>query len=254
MEHLNVFPRPRTDSELLRDRCGFLALGLSVLIGGCGLFGGGGKDGEFSDEQIAEMTPVVRARHVEVLRDGALLDMQAFKNSKGENLEALKEYTEKHRQTTRIIPQASECPNCYLFYGDGLRILGNYYWTLSRKLEIEAEKAAREDATKFRSKAKEHRATSLDYFRRSNQQYETAFSAGSSLDATFYLYAIENATHLNDLRSALEYLAGYARVVRPPPEERERVREWIERQRARFKQQYDRQQEDKLREELKQAG
>lgn len=171
---------------------------------------------------------VEKARELRRLREGADDCYARFVRSNGEALEELECFAEKHRQTTDLLSLA-DCPDCYLNYARGLRLLGNYYRTLERKLEGELEDVSGSRSSVLAEKRREAEEKVRHYYTRSNEVFDRYFTARPGGIA--YLWASRNAAELEDYDGALDYLDRYVRSLESPGE---RQRESIEEYRKRL--------------------
>ncbi|MCH2585832.1 MAG: hypothetical protein MK138_13795, partial [Planctomycetes bacterium] len=76
---------------------------------------------------------------------------------KGIDIEALTCFVDRRKSTVALFPNAIDCPSCYAHYGEALRMVGVYYWTLSLKQGEQAKKVAAARKASLAASSEENR-------------------------------------------------------------------------------------------------
>ena len=194
------------------------------------------------------LSSVEKAQRVKILREEADICMQRFVASQanadeGIDIEALLCFVEKRKLTAEVFPNAIDCPSCSAHYGEALRMVGVYYWTLSLKQGEQGKKAAAEQKASLAAFSKENREKANRNFKMALQQFNIHFSTGQFIPEAYWK-AFEAAYLLEQYNYALQYLKGYELNNTLNATESEKLRKWRERTKKR--------QNKKLRDEVRQ--
>jgi len=164
----------------------------AVLLDGCG------------QPSYVELGSVERAALITKLRKEAGDCLAIWRQSSGEDVDALKRYVELHGETTKVEPQL--CARCYLFYGTALSRLGLYYRDLVGALRKELEEAPASEREELEKKIAHYQNEVTRNFQLSNQQFEIYFRSGETIDPNDYLWVLRQHEALGEYRQALFYL------------------------------------------------
>jgi hypothetical protein len=179
----------------------------------------------------AKRVTEIRLKAEEVLKT---FQQEADDPEKGVGLEHLERYVAYERETTELFPSPSECPSCFARYGFGLQMLAEYFNTLRKAQEGEAEKidpgtqdrALQEKRTKLLELAQANDGRATKHFREALTQYNFHLRAGGPVDPRVYWRGFECASRIERYKEAIQYLELYERNSRLPKEEKDRVKKW----------------------------
>ena len=182
---------------------------------------------------VTGLSPKESARRITQLRNEADACLERFKQSRGVALEELECFTEKQYLTTQL-QGATDCPLCYLNYGWGLRLLGDYHRTRLEKIEEMLADASAAEAGALESKASEAREVVEEYFSRSIEMFELYIRTPGRHISDSFLWLSDNSQFLGDYEKAARYLDDYLRLLGNdlPPAERQRLERDLRRYRT----------------------
>jgi len=171
----------------------------------------------------------------------------------GASVEDLECYVEMQKRTTELFASPAECPSCFARYGEGLRMLGDYYRTLRLKQEQEARALAesarpadRERFAELTALAEKNEELAQRNYREALTQFNFHLRGPGPIDSRVYQKGFECATRLERYKVAIEYLQAWERNEQLSKEQKQYVDYWTKW----AQDQYDKALRARVREEL----
>lgn len=206
--------------------------------------------GSTGDKDPSKLGSVEKAQAVTRLRKEAEICLQQFVASEGDedgiNIDALLCYVEKLKITTKIYPNPNLCSSCYAQYGEGLRMLGGYYRTLSLKQGESATRAGPERQAALKKLSEENDQKAERNYRLALTQFNLHVASGQVLNWVYWK-GFEVSARLEQFTMALKYLKLFEQNNTLDVAEKAKLKKWREWTDKRIKKQL----RDRVREELK---